>query len=220
MTNAKKRISKELNEEEIEYYFTLLNENVTDYDCGDLCKKYYNGVPYCCSAEHAVPLLYRAEFRHLQLVGTLWRRWIPKTAEDRKLARYGGGDQLFCECAGVQHCVRGQRSVSCRTFPLEPYIDRRGVFVGLTFLEEFSNRDPDTGITKCPLTERPRDIRQKFIDTQFVFWEKILFRRKDEYDTYLSTSKKLRKNRDTKNKKYTIFLPSHLKNSMLIGEYL
>ena len=116
--------------------------------------------------------------------------------------------------------MRDERSISCRTFPLEPYIDRRGVFVGLTFLQEFTEKDPDTGKIKCPLTRKAKDIRQEAVDSHFMFWEKIMLRRADEYETYVDTSKKLRRDRDRSGRTFTVLLPSHLKDSKLVKQYM
>lgn len=217
---SRPRIDKSLNIEEITYLFQFLEEPLTSYDCGTLCKDQYKGVPYCCSSEHAVPLLYKAEFTYLKSLGDLWHEWKPITADDKELKKSESKDQIFCECKGVAHCVREQRSISCRTFPLEPYIDRRGVFVGLTFLQEFTGKDPDTGKIKCPLTRKAKDIRQEAIDSHFMFWEKIMLRRSEEYETYVDTSKKLRRDRDRSGRTFTVLLPSHLKDSKLVRQYM
>lgn len=214
------KIDKSITIEEIEYYYSLLNEEITDYDCGELCKPYNNGIPYCCSTKNAVPLLYKSELKYLQSIGDLWHEWIPKTKEDKKLKKEETDEQIFCECKGYQFCIREQRSISCRTFPLEPYLDRRGVFVGLTFIQTFTEKDPDTGQIKCPLTKRPQDIRQEFIDTHYMFWEKLLLRREEEYETYLHTSKKLRREFKKTGKKFIVLLPSHLKHSKIIQKYI
>ncbi|MCS7206034.1 MAG: hypothetical protein NZ853_10090 [Leptospiraceae bacterium] len=206
--------------EEIKYYYSLLEEEITDYDCGELCKPYNQGVPYCCSTDNAVPLLYKAEYDYLRSIGDQWKKWYPKTKEDHKLKKQETKDQIFCECKGHLHCIRSQRSISCRTFPLEPYLDRRGVFVGLTFIKAFTEKDEKTGKVKCPLTQRYKDIRQEFIDSHFIFWEKILLRREEEYETYLQTSKELRKEFRKTGKKFVVLFPSHLKDSKIIPKYL
>ena len=216
----KKKILLDLNEDEIEFYFSFLNEEITDYNCGTLCSPDNNGIPYCCTAEHAVPLLYKAEFSYLKKKGDLWSKWIPVTRDDKEIAETADVDQVFCECKGVEHCIREQRSISCRTFPLEPYIDRRGAFIGLTFLEDFMEKDPDTGKIKCPLTKKPKDIRQEFVDSHYIFWEKIMFRRTDEYETYEDSSKDLRKNLKKHGSKFTVLFPSHLKDSKYAKEYM
>lgn len=54
-----KGIFTDLTEDEVAYLYTLLKEEVTNYDCGSLCKDDNGGVPFCCVTENAVPLLYK-----------------------------------------------------------------------------------------------------------------------------------------------------------------
>jgi hypothetical protein len=208
-----------LTEEEIAYYLGLLHEELCGYDCGQLCKD-ENGVPLCCVVEGAVPLLYKTELSYLEKQGRLWSRFIPKTKEDKELVKTADTDQVFAECRGVSHCIRSQRSICCRTFPLEPYLDKRNVFVGLTFMEEFRKPDKKTGKPKCPMTLRAADIRQQFIDAHFIFWEKLMFRRREEYDTYIGTSRKARTVRKKTGQDFPVLLPSHHKKRRDISENL
>lgn len=211
---------KDLTTEEIRYYHSLLQEELTDFDCGTLCAPDNNGTPYCCKSEHAVPLLYKAEFELLTSMGDLWHVWKPVTSEDREIASTASRDQIFCECKGIEHCIRDQRSISCRTFPLEPYLDRRGVFVGLTFVRDFTEKDPDTGKVKCPMTRRKKEIRQAFVDMHFMFWEKILLLRLDEYETYIDTSKRLRRERNRTGRQFHVLFPSHFLDSKTVKQFL
>lgn len=204
---------KDLTEDEISYYYSLLTEEITNYDCGTLCKDDNGGVPFCCITENAVPLLFEKEFSLLESRSTLWSVWNPIEKDSKKLiSDHDDEGTLFCKCKGVQFCERENRSISCRTFPLEPYIDTRGVFVGLVFMQEFSKG--------CPLTKRDYDIRQEFIDQHFIFWEKLLFRRKREYDTYFDSSRSYRKKRTKTKKNFPILFPSHLKGKEYILKYV
>ncbi len=213
-------MTRPLSEEEIAYYFTLLTEEVTPYDCGSLCAPYYGGVPYCCVAEQAVPLIYKNEFNYLKKKTDLWFRWKPKSEEDKELLDTARSDQVFCECKGVTQCDRRFRSITCRTFPLEPYYDKQNILVGLTFLEEFLKKDPDSGIVKCPLTQKPKDIRQEFIDQHFTFWEKLLLRLPDEAETYMDSSKSIRKHYKKAGKKVQVLFPSWYKNMKSMKSHL
>ncbi|MBE7411760.1 MAG: hypothetical protein L6Q54_05040 [Leptospiraceae bacterium] len=205
MKKKEKEIFGELTVEEISYYYTLLNEELTNFDCGSLCKDQNDGVPFCCVPKNAVPFLYRKEFQLLKSRSELWRVWEPKTAQEKKLkSTHEGEDTLFCECKGVAFCERENRSISCRTFPFEPYLDKRGVLVGLIFMKEF--------LTSCPLSSRLSDIRQEYIDGHFLFWEKLLLRKKDEYDTYKKSSSAYRRWSKKENKKIPLLFPSHLKD--------
>jgi hypothetical protein len=202
-----------LQKDEVTYYYSLLNEELTDYDCGHLCKDDNGGYPFCCLVENAVPILYKQEFELLRSRTNLWSVWKPQTEEDKQTKKdYEGGDTIFCKCKGVEFCERENRSISCRTFPLEPYIDKRKVMVGLVFMKEFMHG--------CPLTKKPKDIRQEFIDSHFIFWEKLLLRNHEEFEMYWKSSKGYRISRSKTKKKFQVFLPSHLKGKRYLVKYL
>jgi hypothetical protein len=209
----KKSIFKGLTEDEVAYYYTLLNEEVTSFNCGTLCAPDNGGEPFCCKVENAVPFLYKEEFSYLKKQSDLWSVWKPKTKHEIKLKKNTETDDtIFCECKGVSFCERENRSISCRTFPLEPYIDRRDVMVGLVFMKEFSEG--------CPLTNRPKDIRQEFVDSHFIFWEKLILRKDDEFETYKKSSRTYRMSREKTGKDFVIFYPSHLKDKDYIIKYI
>ncbi|WP_367898529.1 hypothetical protein AB3N61_03905 [Leptospira sp. WS58.C1] len=204
---------KALTEDEIQYYYTLLQEEVTEYNCGSLCAPSNGGIPVCCQADNALPALYKAEYEMLSKRTDLWKAYVPMTREEKKdFAVYDHRKITFCECKGVAHCERENRSISCRTFPLEPYLDTRGVLVGLVFMQEFQ--------TKCPLTSRAKDIRQEFIDNHFLFWEKLLFRVESEYEVYTESSKAYRRKRKRTGVEFPILYPSHLKGKEYLKQYI
>lgn len=127
-------------------------------------------------------MLYREEFKYLAKRTELWRRWRPQTDVDKKMKKDDETKHLvFCECKGIAHCERENRSICCRTFPLEPYIDSDGVFIALIFMKEFRG--------KCPLLTRLKDIKQDVVDKHFEFWNFMLSKKQDEYDLYKDTSK-------------------------------
>ncbi|EKR93282.1 hypothetical protein LEP1GSC163_1068 [Leptospira santarosai str. CBC379] len=148
-TTTKKNDPKHLAEDEISYYYSLLHEELTEFDCGELCKPDNDGIPFCCISDNAVPTLYRSEFSMLKKRTDLWKVWNPETEADKKmLSEYDSKETLFCECKGIQFCERENRSISCRTFPLEPYLDTRGVLVGLVFMKEFTGKCPLERVSK------------------------------------------------------------------------
>jgi hypothetical protein len=210
---GEKKTHKNLTEEEAVYFHSLLTEEITSYNCGKLCSPDNGGEPFCCKVENAVPNLYKAEFSYIQKRSKLWSVWKPVTKHEINLKKTSESeDTIFCECRGVQHCERDYRSITCRTFPLEPYIDKRGVFVGLVFMREF--------MSGCPLTSRPKDIRQEFIDAHYIFWEKFMLRKPDELYTYTKSSISYRRFRTRSGKKFVIFFPSHLKGKDYLNQYI
>ncbi|EQA38293.1 hypothetical protein LEP1GSC047_2057 [Leptospira inadai serovar Lyme str. 10] len=213
MKRAAKLDPKALTREEVEYYYSLLQEEVTEYNCGSLCAPANGGIPVCCQADNALPTLYKSEYEMLSERTDLWKEYVPGTKEEKKeFAEYDQRKITFCECKGVAHCERENRSISCRTFPLEPYLDTRGVIVGLVFMKEFTS--------KCPLTSREKDIRQEFIDNHFLFWEKLLFRLESEYEVYWDSSKAYRRWRKRTGNDFPILYPSHLKGKEYLKQYI
>ncbi|MCX7631754.1 MAG: hypothetical protein N2Z22_00320 [Turneriella sp.] len=181
-SSKKRSRNRRFSEAELNYFYALLDEPLTPYDCGRLCAPKNGGEPFCCSVDNAVPMLYREEFRYLSRRTELWRRWKPKTATDKKMKKEDETRILiFCECKGVKHCERHNRSIGCRTFPLEPYFNEKGEFVGLIFMKEFCN--------KCPLIHRLDDIQQSVIDKHYRFWQIMLALKPDELELYKSTSR-------------------------------
>ncbi|EMO77804.1 hypothetical protein LEP1GSC127_3224 [Leptospira kirschneri str. 200801925] len=65
-TITKKNDPKHIAEDEISYYYSLLQEELTEFDCGELCKPDNDGIPFCCIADNAVPTLYASEFSMLK----------------------------------------------------------------------------------------------------------------------------------------------------------
>ncbi|TGK00269.1 hypothetical protein EHQ53_09805 [Leptospira langatensis] len=213
MKKTLKADPKALTEDEIQYYYSLLQEEITEYNCGSLCAPSNGGIPVCCQSDNALPALYKAEYEMLSKRTDLWKAYVPMTREEKKdFAEYDHRKITFCECKGVAHCERENRSISCRTFPLEPYLDTRGVLVGLVFMHEFKN--------KCPLTSLPKDIRQDFIDNHFLFWEKLLFRVESEYEVYTESSKAYRRRRKRTGVDFPILYPSHLKGKEYLEKYV
>ncbi len=220
MSSCKKlKLSKSLCIDEVKYYFDMLEEPIVDYDCALLCKDTNNGIPYCCEAGNAVPLLYKAEYEHLRMIGDLWFEWEPKTEDDRELLSYAREDQVFAECRGSKHCIREQRSITCRIFPLEPYIDRRGVFVALTFIEDFLKSDEHES-SKCPLATRKDDIRIEFIDSHFLFWQNLLLRLPNEYKIYKGSSASIRRFNKEQKTEPILFFPSFYKDIKSMREFI
>lgn len=149
-------------------------------------------------------MLYREEFEYLSHRTELWHRWKPKTPVDKKMKKEEETKVLiFCECKGIAHCERENRSICCRTFPLEPYIDSDGNFVGLIFMKEFRN--------KCPLMSRLKDIKQGVIDKHYEFWTLMLAKKTDEFDLYKSTSRGWRISAAKRGVKIPILYPSNAK---------
>lgn len=190
--NNKKPYPEGLSEQSIAIYHHLLDQEITDYDCGKLCAHLNKGVPLCCSEQYTLPLLYKSELAMLQKKGDMWKQWQPKKRKEKKLVGKLDKQEAYCQCTGIEFCLREQRSIACRTFPLEPYLDENGNLAGLVFVADFRLNPEKTSNLRCPLTQRPDDIRDQYIQSALLFWRELL-RIPAEYHTYLESSRSLRK---------------------------
>jgi hypothetical protein len=113
-----------LKQKDIPELLDLLQAPVTDFDCGTLCAPDNGGVPLCCHAESIVPVLYKVEMAVLKRRTDLWRKYMPRTQHQEDLGADMRGCDMLAVCKGAEHCERDNRSITCRTFPFEPYLDR------------------------------------------------------------------------------------------------
>lgn len=181
-----------LSREALETYYSFLSEEISEIDCGTLCSPLNDGVPLCCSPGFAIPLLYRSELEWLNEKNDLWSPWNPVSSRENKLASGAGPHEIYCRCKGVEHCIREVRSIACRTFPLEPYLDEKGRLAGLVFVSSFPERRHGMRTPQCPLRDRPELIRPEFIDSNLKFWSRFL-EMPAEFETYRDSSRELRR---------------------------
>lgn len=169
---------------DIEGLLRTLRAPVTSFDCGTLCAGNNGGVPVCCHAEQVLPVLYRAELALLQKRSDLWRRHVPK-GDDAPLRAAARTCDVFAVCKGHQHCERDNRSLACRTFPFEPYLDQDANFVGIVFAYDFAHL--------CPLITSGHEISPRFITQCCTMWERLFALDADERAFYAGCSRTLRR---------------------------
>jgi len=120
--------------------YDLFQAPVSRFDCGRKCAPLNGGEPVCCSTDHAVPVVDRAEWLLLRSRSDLWRRHKPQDAQGKAIAAALPRGCLAVECKGARHCERDNRSLACRSFPFFPYIDGKGTFIGLAVHWTFADR--------------------------------------------------------------------------------
>ena len=103
---------------QIEELLATLTVPVTEIDCGTLCAPDNGGVPICCDKSRIVPVLYKKEYQVLRARSDLWRPFRPQTEQQRELGEDMRPCDRLCECKGVAHCERDNRSLACRTLYL------------------------------------------------------------------------------------------------------
>lgn len=179
--------------------YDILKSPITTFDCGQLCAPTNGGVPVCCQGEKVIPVLYKGEFAMLMKRTELWRPFVPKDRDEKKLARELSDYQLAV-CKGAAHCERDNRSLNCRTFPFAPYFDHDGVLAGLVF-------DYEAAEGKCPLLGFPGVITKRYIEESIDFWATIATEDRAEAEFQWEESEKLRRSFAQKKQPIPVLCP-------------
>ncbi len=171
-----------LKEKDFKHIFKLLDEEICDIDCGEICSsRNQEGIPYCCDNETAIPVLYHEEYEYLKTRTDMWEKHKPKKKEKLEDLEY----QIYVKCRGATECDRRYRAVVCRNFPTYPYFDESGRVIALFFNRTLKGQ--------CYLVDRPALIRKDFVRSNIEFWNYILPKVKGEWDFYRSFAKKVEK---------------------------
>ncbi len=174
-----------LTEADLRELHGLLTAPVTTFDCGTLCAPGNGGVPVCCHAASVLPVLYRAELAMLRRRSDLWRRHVPAGLVDPQTQAALRPCETFAVCRGHQHCERHNRSLACRTFPFEPYLDHDGHFVGLVFAYDQTHL--------CPLITSGHAIGDDFVAQCCAMYRRLFELAPEEKLLYQGTSRTLRR---------------------------
>ncbi len=188
-----------LTEKDIEYIYQHFNSTPAAHDCGQVCAPQNDGIPFCCDSEWLIPVMYEKEFAYLQGMTNLWKRFKPRTKQEQKLIEETDESAVFVECLGHTKCERQFRSVSCRLFPFEPYLDLQNNFLGLTYNYKLGK--------KCPLVDKPDIVSKEFISEQIEMWRYIFEKEPTELDVYHDQSIQTRRYASRMKKPLYIFTP-------------
>jgi hypothetical protein len=158
---------------------------ISRFECGSKCAPHNNGEPVCCSTQHAVPVVDKAEWRLLRSRSELWHRFKPYDAATRQIAAELPTTCMAVECKGARHCERENRSLSCRAFPFFPYIDRAGTFIGLSYYWIFEDR--------CWVISNLQIVDRGFIDEFVATYEKLMAEDRQEFEGFRDHSLSMRR---------------------------
>ena len=170
-------------EKQLKRFYKLLSVPMIDFDCGKLCAPKNDGIPVCCENEGVVPILFNEEYKFHWNNGKFWKRMPPVTKEIKKFIDEAEDYYIFAKCSGHEGCERSKRSLCCRTFPLEPHVNKDGIVTGLAYAKA---RDID-----CPLIGRPQSIfNPEYIQNVIRFWQEMFEYYPEEQEMYIDESKK------------------------------
>lgn len=113
--------------------FERFTAPISRFDCGQKCAPHNGGEPYCCTTNHAIPILDKAEYALLRSRSDLWHEFKPISAASRKVVADLPHYCVAAECKGAAFCERENRSMSCRAFPFVPYVTREREVPGLAY---------------------------------------------------------------------------------------
>jgi hypothetical protein len=160
---------------------------VTRIDCGALCAAKNKGVPVCCANSRHVPVLFTDELRwHTRAKTGMWRERPVRSKLDKKQADEILDYLKYCLCPGIKECQRGLRSLTCRFFPFEPYIDEDGEFVGITYMYR-AGKD-------CPLIDNDAiKVNKAYVRQAMDVWATVFDLYPQELELYHDESRKLQR---------------------------
>jgi len=115
---------------------------LTQDDCGEKCAPYNEyAIPFCCDIRHAVPTVYKAEWKYIKANTELWNIWDGGDPDDtERLLAETPEEQVLVECKGHLKCERSYRTITCRAFPFYPYITSDGELIGLSYYWQYEDR--------------------------------------------------------------------------------
>lgn len=172
--------------EDWELIYAGFEAPISRYDCGRYCAPHNNGVPVCCSTQHAIPVVFVEEWQYLNSRTDLWHLYEPPGKHEQRMLDELSDDSRLVECKGFMHCERENRSLSCRTFPFFPYVTRENEFIGLAHYWYFEDR--------CWVVSNLQIVDRVFVD-QFVATYDEVFERmpgeKEHFRGYSATMRRL-----------------------------
>lgn len=175
-----------ISEAELERFYRLMSVRMVGFDCGQLCAPGNGGVPCCCEPGHAVPILYRDEYRWHKRQSRFWRKFKVRSRADRELKESLHKSYVPAACRGSAECQRTRRALVCRTFPFEPHLDDDGNVVGITYQYEHAHF--------CPLVGKPKStFNPLYIRNSVRLWQELLALLPEEKAMYVKESRKLRR---------------------------
>lgn len=158
---------------------------VSAFDCGAKCAPHNGGVPVCCSTDAAIPIVDKHEWALLKSRTDLWREFTaPDKATEKELSDLHH-DCVAIECKGFMHCERDNRSMSCRTFPFFPYIDRDGDVLGMSVFWTFEDR--------CWVQSQLQIVNLRFVDEFIAAYEALFEADRDEFTANRDHSANMRR---------------------------
>ena len=172
----------------------------TDGDCADLCRSGSPATAACCDTRRLPLIVFTDELAWAKARTACWHRRRPRSQAEKTAVATWANHIIPARCAYPRRCDRSYRSLTCRFFPLEPYIDAQGQFIGLTYIYGAGRI--------CPLIGRQMDLRQDFVDQGVAAWVQIFAAYPEERQCYRRASRWLRSRFTRQGRTIRLFRPT------------
>jgi hypothetical protein len=137
----------DLRADEIRAIYDRFDFPIARLDCGKKCAPHnLSGKPFCCDICHAIPAVYKSEWKYLKQRTELWHECHGdecgnSSDEERAYLKADTPkEMILLACLGPSRYERGFRALSCRQFPFFPYITSNYRFIGLAYEWEFESK--------------------------------------------------------------------------------
>jgi hypothetical protein len=177
--------SQSMKPKDFDRLYKAFESSISRYDCGRFCAPLNGGSPVCCSVEHAIPVVQKAEWQLLKGRTDLWRKFKPFDKASQDIVDDLADDCAAIECKGARSCERENRTLACRSFPFFPYIDRSNELIGLSFYWDFADR--------CWVISNLAIVEREFVKEFVDAYEFLFFKDREEFDAYREHSIAMRR---------------------------
>jgi hypothetical protein len=155
------------------------------YDCGRMCAPLNDGQPVCCTADNAIPVVEKSEWKLLKGRTDLWKKYKPVDAASRKIVEELADSTCAVECKGAAFCERENRTLACRAFPFYPYFNKEKEIVGLAYYWIFEDR--------CWVLSNLQIVEQTYIDEILTAYKAVFKKDKDDRQAMVEQSASMRR---------------------------
>jgi len=154
-------------------------------DCGYQCAPLNGGMPVCCSTEHAIPVVSKAEWKHLKKRTDIWKKFKPYDRHSEKIVEELDSSCKAIECSIAPVCQRDNRTLACRAFPFFPYMTKDGEIVGLSYYHLYEDR--------CWVISNLTVASEEFRTQMLKTYEDLFAEDEDEREAMLDHSAHMRR---------------------------
>ena len=185
------RTTSDLLLSDIHSLYTSFQSPIATLDCGRKCAPHNpSGKAFCCDICHAVPAVYKSEWKYFKSNTDLWHKWLgdeccgTTSKEKARLKADTPKNMILLACLGPDQCQRDFRALSCRQFPFFPYVTSEYRFLGLTYEWEFES--------KCWVVSNLSQVTQTYRNQFIRTYDHLFALFQSEFDSYACHSEKIR----------------------------